>query len=100
MWDSQQISGFQRLLLDWYARRRRKLPWRSRPEPYRIWVSEIMLQQTQVQTVLRYYERFMERFPDIQTLAKSTEKEVRRRWPGPGYTPRVRILLRPPGKSG
>jgi len=94
MWDSQQISGFQRLLLDWYARRRRKLPWRSRPEPYRIWVSEIMLQQTQVQTVLPYYERFMERFPDIQTLAKSTEEEVLALWAGLGYYSRARNLLR------
>ena len=94
MWDSQQISGFQRLLLDWYARRRRKLPWRSRPEPYRIWVSEIMLQQTRVQTVLPYYERFMERFPDIRTLAKSTEEEVLALWAGLGYYSRARNLLR------
>jgi len=93
MWDSQQISGFQRLLLDWYARHRRKLPWRSRPEPYRIWVSEIMLQQTQVQTVLPYYERFMERFPDIQTLAKSTEEQVLAPWAGLGDYSRASNLL-------
>jgi A/G-specific adenine glycosylase len=94
MWNRKQILKFQGALLGWYSRHRRELPWRSRPEPYRIWVSEIMLQQTQVQTVLPYYERFIERFPSIEALAKSTEEEVLALWAGLGYYSRARNLLR------
>lgn len=58
MWDAEKIASFRRTLLDWYDREKRDLPWRRTKNPYYIWVSEIMLQQTQVQTVIPYYERF------------------------------------------
>ncbi len=70
------------------------MPWRSRPSPYRVWVSEIMLQQTQVRTVLPFYERFLELFPDIRTLAEATEAEVLASWAGLGYYSRARNLHR------
>src|SRR5262245_49092342 len=62
-WPRERIRILQDSLLDWYQRHRRELPWRIHPSPYRVWISEIMLQQTQVQTVLPYYERFLRRFP-------------------------------------
>jgi A/G-specific adenine glycosylase len=79
-------------LLRWYARHRRDLPWRRTRDPYAIWVSEVMLQQTQVATVLPYYRRFLERFPDLATLADATEEEVLGYWSGLGYYRRARSL--------
>ena len=63
-------------LLDWYEHNARELPWRFHASPYRTWVSEIMLQQTQVETVIPYFQRWMERFPDIQSLAAADEQDI------------------------
>jgi A/G-specific adenine glycosylase len=80
-------------LLAWYAREGRKnLPWQRDPTPYRVWVSEIMLQQTQVATVIPYFERFMVRFPDVATLAAADVDEVLHLWSGLGYYARARNL--------
>ncbi|MBU2549832.1 MAG: A/G-specific adenine glycosylase, partial [Proteobacteria bacterium] len=73
------------LVLDWYDQNRRVLPWRETGDPYRIWVSEIMLQQTQVKTVQPYYERFVSRFPDVETLARSSLDQVLKAWENMGY---------------
>ncbi len=79
-------------LLDWYREHRRPLPWRSTRDPYCIWVSEIMLQQTQVATVVGYYERWLERFPTIVALASAEVDDVLRAWEGLGYYSRARNL--------
>jgi A/G-specific adenine glycosylase len=85
--------SFSAALLAWYGRHGRKaLPWKRRRDPYRIWVSEIMLQQTQVATVIPYYERFMARFPDIAALARADRDEVLHLWTGLGYYARARNL--------
>lgn len=88
------MASFQARLLSWYRRHRRKLPWRENPEPYRVLVSELMLQQTQVKTVLPYYERFIERFPDVRTLAAASEQDVLAAWSGLGYYRRAKALHR------
>lgn len=86
----------RRQLLRWYGRHRRLLPWRAEPgeraEGYRVWVSEIMLQQTRVATVIPYYRRFLERFPDPAALARAPEAEVLAAWSGLGYYRRARQL--------
>jgi A/G-specific adenine glycosylase len=82
----------RRRLLAWYRRRRRPLPWRETSDPYRIWVSEIMLQQTQVAATLGFYQRFLERFPTVESLAASRESEVLESWAGLGYYRRARAL--------
>ena len=79
-------------LLRWYDANARSLPWRSDPTPYKVWVSEIMLQQTQVETVIPYFERFMARFPDLARLAQAEESEVLQIWEGLGYYSRARNL--------
>jgi A/G-specific adenine glycosylase len=79
-------------LLRWYDAHARDLPWRRTRDPYAIWVSEIMLQQTRVDTVLRYYDRFMERFPSLESLARASEDEVLAMWSGLGYYRRARLL--------
>ena len=79
-------------LLRWYRANRRDLPWRRTADPYAIWVSEIMLQQTQVATVLPYYRAFLERFPDVATLAAAVENDVLAQWTGLGYYRRARSL--------
>ncbi|HXV13881.1 MAG TPA: A/G-specific adenine glycosylase [Candidatus Krumholzibacteria bacterium] len=81
-----------RALLDWYAEAQRDLPWRHARDPYRIWVSEVMLQQTQVRTVIPYYERFLARFPDLASLAGAPLDEVLKLWEGLGYYARARNL--------
>jgi len=81
-------------LLDWYDRNARQLPWRSDPTPYKVWISEIMLQQTQVETVIPYFERFLARFPDLPSLAQAEESEVLRLWEGLGYYSRARNLVK------
>jgi A/G-specific adenine glycosylase len=81
-----------RRLLAWYRAAARRLPWRGSPDPYAVWVSEIMLQQTRVDTVLPYYQRWMERFPSLQSLAAAGEEEVLRLWEGLGYYSRARNL--------
>lgn len=79
-------------LLAWYDRVRRDLPWRENRDPYRIWVSEVMLQQTRVDAVIPYYRRFMERFPSMESLAEATEEELLAVWQGLGYYSRARRL--------
>ena len=81
-----------KLLLDWYDVQRRNLPWRDTRDPYRIWLSEIMLQQTRTETVARYYARFLERFPTVADLAHADEDEVLKLWEGLGYYSRARNL--------
>jgi A/G-specific adenine glycosylase len=85
---------FRRRLLRWYRQHRRPLPWRQAADPYRIWVSEVMLQQTQVATALPYYERFLERFPNLDRLAGAELAEVLKAWEGLGYYSRARNLHR------
>jgi len=79
-------------LLAWYRAHRRAMPWRDNPDPYAVWLSEIMLQQTQVDTVIPYFERFLARFPTIRSLAEADEQEVLRLWQGLGYYSRARRL--------
>jgi A/G-specific adenine glycosylase len=84
------------LLLDWYDRHRRRLPWRptagERADPYRVWLSEIMLQQTGVKTVGPYFEKFLARWPDVGSLGRATQDDVLRMWAGLGYYSRARNL--------
>ncbi|HEY2837624.1 MAG TPA: A/G-specific adenine glycosylase [Pirellulales bacterium] len=86
--------AFRRQLLSWYRRHARDLPWRGTRDPYAIWVSEVMLQQTQVATVRAYFSRFVARFPSIETLAAAPEEEVLKLWEGLGYYRRARQLHR------
>ncbi|MBK5291424.1 MAG: A/G-specific adenine glycosylase [Acidobacteriia bacterium] len=88
------VRAIRRRLLGWYERARRDLPWRRTGDPYRIWVSEIMLQQTRVAAVVPYYERFLTRFPDVSSLAEAREEEVLTLWAGLGYYSRARNLQR------
>ena len=81
-------------LLPWYEQNARKLPWRETRDPYRIWVSEIMLQQTRVEAVIRYYQRFLQRLPDVAALAACPETELLKLWEGLGYYSRVRNMQR------
>jgi A/G-specific adenine glycosylase len=81
-------------LLDWYEREARSLPWRGSGDPYAVWVSEIMLQQTRVDTVIPYFERWMGRFPTITALAEASEQDVLKSWEGLGYYSRARLLHR------
>lgn len=90
-------SEFARLLLDWYAREQRSLPWRGSPDAYAVWVSEIMLQQTRVETVIPYFERWMQRFPNLYALASASEQEVLSVWEGLGYYSRARNLHKAAG---
>lgn len=86
-------NEFQNKLLNWFKKHGRKdLPWQSNKTPYRVWVSEIMLQQTQVSTVIAYFQRFIERFPDVTTLANAKEDDVLHLWTGLGYYQRARYL--------
>jgi A/G-specific adenine glycosylase len=88
----EQLKEFRRKLLAWFAQFQRDLPWRRSRDPYRIWISEIMLQQTRVAAVIPYYERFLARFPNVQALAAAPEEEVLRVWSGLGYYSRARNL--------
>ncbi len=89
------MSDFSDRLIDWQiAQGRHDLPWQNTRDPYRIWLSEIMLQQTQVGTVIPYYQRFLARFPDIQTLAQAPVEAVLELWAGLGYYARARNLHR------
>jgi A/G-specific adenine glycosylase len=86
---SKQIAG---QLIDWYQLNKRDLPWRNTTDPYKIWISEIILQQTRVDQGLNYYLRFIERFPDVFSLASAEEDEVLKYWQGLGYYSRARNL--------
>jgi A/G-specific adenine glycosylase len=88
----REIGEFRKRLLNWFRQFQRDLPWRRDKNPYRIWLSEIMLQQTRVVAVIPYYERFLERFPDIRVLAEAPEEDVLRLWSGLGYYSRARNL--------
>jgi A/G-specific adenine glycosylase len=92
--DVGDTEALHRALLGWYSRNRRDLPWRRSRDPYRIWVSEIMLQQTTVKAALPYYESFLRRFPSLQALAEEPEDEVLAAWSGLGYYHRARNLHR------
>ncbi|USR90592.1 A/G-specific adenine glycosylase [Phormidium yuhuli AB48] len=89
-----QRQRLRRSLLEWYGQQGRSLPWREEPTPYRIWISEVMLQQTQVKTVLPYFERWMQQFPDVQCLAQADLQTVLKAWEGLGYYARARNLHR------
>lgn len=87
-----EAAGFQTALLNWFAQSAREMPWRENKDPYRIWVSEIMLQQTQVTTVRPYFERFIQAFPSVQALAEAPLDQVLKNWEGLGYYSRARNL--------
>ena len=85
-------AGLRRRLVRWYARAKRDLPWRRSRDPYAVWVSEVMLQQTQVERVKEFYRRFMARFPTVRELATAREADVLKHWEGLGYYRRARQL--------
>jgi len=93
----RQIALLRKKLLAWYETQRRDLPWREGATSYRIWISEVMLQQTQVETVIPYYRRFLKRFPDIRSLAEAELEEVLKAWENLGYYARARNLHRAAG---
>jgi A/G-specific adenine glycosylase len=86
------VAGIRRRLLQWYQKHKRDLPWRRTQDPYRIWISEIMLQQTRVAAVIPYYDRFLAVFPDVTTLASAKEQDLLAAWAGLGYYSRARNL--------
>lgn len=90
--DTRWKQSFRRRLLTWYDRHRRDLPWRRSQNPYRVWISEVMLQQTQVETVKPYFLRFVKTFPSVRRLATASEQDVLRLWEGLGYYRRARQL--------
>ncbi len=90
----RSLGKVKRALLRWYEFRQRDLPWRRDGDPYRIWISEVMLQQTRVETVIPYYEAFLDRFPDVEALASAPVDEVLALWSGLGYYRRARQLHR------
>ena len=89
-----EAMAFRRALLSWYDREKRELPWRGTREPYRVWLSEIMLQQTRAEAVAPRYEEFLARFPTVEALAASSEEAVLKAWEGMGYYSRARNLRR------
>lgn len=91
-WSEQEVNAFQTDFLTWYQQEKRNLPWRYNQDPYRIWISEIMLQQTRVDTVIDYFYLFMEEFPTIQNLADAPEDKLLKVWEGLGYYSRARNL--------
>ncbi len=92
MMSSTEDSLFSKNLIDWYRQNKRDLPWRNTNDPYAIWISEIMLQQTRVDTVIPYYHRFLEAFPTVHDLAKADQQQVLKLWEGLGYYSRGRNL--------
>jgi A/G-specific adenine glycosylase len=92
--NSAELDTFRGRLLKWYCENRRALPWRASRNPYRVWVSEIMLQQTRVAAVLEHYRKFLARFPRVQELAAASEAEVLTAWSGLGYYRRARMMHR------
>ena len=97
MSDRRKLDEIRRELLDWYAGSARQLPWRDTRDPWAIWVSEVMLQQTQVNTVIPYYRTFMERFPDPAAFAAADLDSVLKVWEGMGYYARARNLHKAAG---
>ena len=92
MWEEEKIASFREKLLAWYDVHKRDLPWRRTQDPYKIWISEIMLQQTRVDTVIPYYERFLDWFPTVADLAQAPEEKLLKAWEGLGYYSRVRNM--------
>ncbi len=92
MLQGRELETFRKQLLGWFQQFQRDLPWRRTKDPYRIWLSEIMLQQTRVAAAIPYYERFLQRFPDVHSLAAAPPEEVLRLWSGLGYYSRARNL--------
>lgn len=90
--DGTWLRTFRRRLIAWYGKHARQLPWRQTRDPYRVWISEIMLQQTQVATVIPYFQRFIEALPTVEHLAAADEQQVLRLWEGLGYYRRARQL--------
>jgi A/G-specific adenine glycosylase len=88
------LKSFQTLMLAWFRAHQRDLPWRRSRDPYRIWVAEVMLQQTRIAAVMPYYQRFLARFPTVQSLARASKPEVLKLWSGLGYYSRARNLHR------
>lgn len=86
------VAEFRHTLVEWFEREKRDLPWRHTKDPYKIWVSEVMLQQTRVDTVIPYYNRFMESFPTLELLAEAPQEYVLKHWEGLGYYSRARNL--------
>ncbi|PCJ51829.1 MAG: A/G-specific adenine glycosylase [Planctomycetota bacterium] len=89
-----KISGFSKTLINWYLSSKRDLPWRLNNDSYRIWISEIMLQQTRVDAVIVYYENWMKKWPTLLKLSKATEDDVLNAWKGLGYYSRARNILK------
>ncbi|HVB86747.1 MAG TPA: A/G-specific adenine glycosylase [Candidatus Dormibacteraeota bacterium] len=89
---TRALAEFQHSLLAWYRHHRRELPWRASHDAYRIWIAEIMLQQTRIAAVLPYYENFLDKFPDVVSLARAPQPEVLCQWSGLGYYSRARNL--------
>ena len=89
---NRTLDGMARPLIDWYRLHVRPLPWRENPTPYRVWVSEIMLQQTRIEAVLPYFDRFMAALPDVAALAGAEEELLLKLWEGLGYYSRVRHM--------
>ena len=92
MWEEDKVCSFRQKLLAWYDANKRDLPWRRSKNPYHIWISEIMLQQTRVDTVIPYYNRFLEWFPTVESLATAPEEKLLKAWEGLGYYSRVRNM--------
>ncbi len=92
MLNGRELAISRKQLLEWFRQFQRDLPWRRTTDPYRIWLSEIMLQQTRVAAAIPYYERFLQRFPDVHALAAAPQEEVLRLWSGLGYYRRARNL--------
>lgn len=92
--DQTSLPELRRSLLQWYQQQGRDLPWRTTRDPYKIWVSEVMLQQTQVKTVIPYYQRWVEQFPTIKSLAQADQQTILKAWQGLGYYARARNLHR------
>src|SRR3954463_22195 len=89
---TERDQAIARDLVAWFDQKARDLPWRRRRDPYAVWLSEIMLQQTRVETVIPYFERFLERFPRVESLAGAEIDEVLKMWSGLGYYRRARVL--------
>lgn len=88
----ERLQAVEKPLLSWYHSRARILPWREDPKPYKVWISEIMLQQTRVEAVKPYFERFMAAFPDVASLAEAQDDHLMKMWEGLGYYNRARNL--------
>ena len=90
--NGKELLHFRAALLEWFRAYQRDLPWRKNRDPYRVWISEIMLQQTRVAAVIPYYDKFLSRFPDIKSFAEAPQEDVLRLWSGLGYYSRARNL--------